>query len=143
MKQDIVLEDRLRAAADHIERMAARSGPEMTVQELAPEVVVLLREAADGYQSASEYRDSWTRIRGTEMKGTEMRDQGRPQEPGSASCRRESASETLQETRRGSTSWRGRRASSGTGAEWSDRARTMGMGGLRHSGGRRTRQFSH
>jgi hypothetical protein len=32
MKEDILLEDRLRAAADQFERMAAQSEPEITMQ---------------------------------------------------------------------------------------------------------------
>jgi len=85
MKEDILLEDRLRAAADHIERMAAQSKPEITMQEVAPELVALLREAADAYQSASEFRDSWTRISGTGVRRTEIRERGSPPQSGPVS----------------------------------------------------------
>jgi hypothetical protein len=68
MKDDVVLEERLRAAADHFERMAAQSEPEMTMRGVAPELAALLREAADAYKSAREYRDSWANIRGTEPR---------------------------------------------------------------------------
>ena len=45
MKDEIILEDRLRSAADHFERMAAKTEPEITMQEVAPELAALLRES--------------------------------------------------------------------------------------------------
>jgi hypothetical protein len=73
MKDEIILEDRLRAAADHFEAMAAQTEPEITMQEVAPELAALLREAADAYQSTREFRESWERV---SFRG--MRDRGIP-----------------------------------------------------------------
>jgi hypothetical protein len=62
LKDDIVMEERLRAAADHLERMAGGFEPEIPGRELAPELVELLREAAEAYQRANEFKESWERV---------------------------------------------------------------------------------
>jgi hypothetical protein len=61
MKDEIILEERLRAAASHFEAMAAETEPEISIKDVAPEVAALLREAADAYHSEREFRESWER----------------------------------------------------------------------------------
>ena len=74
MKDEIILEERLRAAADHFEQMAAGSEPDMAIGDFAPELVSLLRDAADACECANELRGSG--------------DRGRPGPgPGPDSCR--------------------------------------------------------
>ncbi len=61
VKDEIILEDRLRAAADHLERIADGTESEAAMRDLAPELVELLRDAAEAYQRANEFRESWQR----------------------------------------------------------------------------------
>jgi hypothetical protein len=56
MKDEIILEERLRGAADHFEQMAAGSEPDMAIGDFAPELVSLLRDAADACECANEFR---------------------------------------------------------------------------------------
>ena len=56
VKDEIILEDRLRAAADHLERIADGTESEAAMRDLAPELVELLRDAAEAYQRANEFR---------------------------------------------------------------------------------------
>ena len=56
LKDEIILEERLRAAADHFEQVAAGSEPEMALGDFAPELVSLLRDAADACERANELR---------------------------------------------------------------------------------------
>jgi hypothetical protein len=58
MKDDVILE-RLRTAADHFERMAAGTEPEVAMRELAPELIALLRDAADACEKAKKIQESW------------------------------------------------------------------------------------
>jgi hypothetical protein len=69
MKDEVIVEERLRAAANHLERLAEGSEPEIAMQELAPELVEYLRDAADSYQRANEFRESWERASVTSGRG--------------------------------------------------------------------------
>jgi len=59
MKDGIALEERLRAAANHFQRMASGSEPEIAFQDFAPELVELLSDAANAYEQARKFQDSW------------------------------------------------------------------------------------
>jgi hypothetical protein len=52
VKVDSYMEERLRAAADDLERMADGTGALVAFEELGPELATLLRDAADAYRRA-------------------------------------------------------------------------------------------
>jgi hypothetical protein len=76
MKGETILEQRLRNAADDLERIADGTEPDVRFQELAPELVELLRDAADAYQRANEFRESWEKASETFKVRRASRDSG-------------------------------------------------------------------
>ena len=59
MKDGIALEERLRAAAAHFEGMASGIEPEIALQDFAPALVELLIDAANAYEEARKFQESW------------------------------------------------------------------------------------